>query len=393
MYCKNKCSDDEQALKNFLLDIECLDSLAKWTSEFNLFDILKITRAEIRHSNMLAYLLNPNENHGLGDSVIRGFIQYVVTAFDESDVFDTLLMDFHSFIIQREWRNIDILAVSDEEKFVLCIENKIDSGEHDNQLKKYRSVISEIYPDYKAMYVFLSPDGIESSEPDYWCSMGYQNVLDIVENARKKANLISEAELLIDNYIETIRRDIVGDEKLAQICAQIYAKHQRALDLIFENKPDKASDVSEMIKSWAIEMTEKGELEVVPDKCSKIWIRFKTKNMSRLLPDSENTLSGWNTKNYYFYEIVNRRGESFYIKLSLSSNDIPDDLMKMCNRIHHSSLGTLPKGGWKWCTPFSTKAVKIGEELSEEKIYHQLNKQFKAIQDFEKNLMEKLQNI
>ena len=34
---------DEQALKEFLLDIECLEELAPWTSKLNIFDILKIT--------------------------------------------------------------------------------------------------------------------------------------------------------------------------------------------------------------------------------------------------------------------------------------------------------------------------------------------------------------
>ena len=35
--------DDATVLKEFLLDIECLDPLAEWTSRFNLFDILKIS--------------------------------------------------------------------------------------------------------------------------------------------------------------------------------------------------------------------------------------------------------------------------------------------------------------------------------------------------------------
>ena len=70
-------TDSFKALKDFLLDIECLDPLAEWTSKFNLFDILRITKTEIRHRNVLSWLLNPNENHGLSDSIIRGFIQYV----------------------------------------------------------------------------------------------------------------------------------------------------------------------------------------------------------------------------------------------------------------------------------------------------------------------------
>lgn len=58
---------DEEALQNFLLDIDCLDELNIWTEKFNLFDILNCSRAEIRHSNMLAWLFDANENHGVGD--------------------------------------------------------------------------------------------------------------------------------------------------------------------------------------------------------------------------------------------------------------------------------------------------------------------------------------
>ena len=31
---------DEEALKNFLLDIDCLNELQPWTGHFNLFDVL-----------------------------------------------------------------------------------------------------------------------------------------------------------------------------------------------------------------------------------------------------------------------------------------------------------------------------------------------------------------
>lgn len=44
---------DEEVLQNFLLDIDCLDELVPWTKRFNLFDVLKISRTEIRHSNIL----------------------------------------------------------------------------------------------------------------------------------------------------------------------------------------------------------------------------------------------------------------------------------------------------------------------------------------------------
>lgn len=379
--------DDMKALKDLLLDIECLDPLAEWTSKFNLFDILKITRTEIRHSNMLSWLLNPNENHGLGDSVIRGFIQYVATTFpDDMDVFDTLLMDFHDFSIQREWHNIDILAVSQNEKFIFCIENKIDSGEHDNQLNRYREIVEDTYPDYEKMYVYLSPEGVEASDPDYWCSMSYQDVLSIIDNARMKVKLLPDVELLINNYVDAVRRDIVGDERLVQICAEIYAKHKKALDLIFENRPDRALEIANILKDWAIEKTESGEIEVVLDKCSKAYIRFKTKIMSEILPDSEEENSGWNTKNHYFYEIRNNEGTGFLMSLTLSSRNLTDEQRDICNKINEHFPSRQQKANWQWRTPFATKQVKIEDELSEEKIFEQLDKKLIELKTFEKKL-------
>lgn len=379
--------DGAKALKEFLLDIECLDPLAEWTSKFNMFDILKITRTEIRHSNMLSWLLNPNENHGLGDSVIRGFVQYVVSNFaDDKDVFTTLLMNFYDFSLQREWCNIDILAISTEAKFVFCIENKVDSKEHDNQLDRYRKIIEDVYPDYRKMYVYLSPEGVEASDSDYWCSMSYQDVLTIIENAKKKVKLLPDVELLISNYIDAIRRDIVGDERLVEICAEIYEKHKKALDLIFENRPDRALQMANIFKAWATEKTESGEIEVVPEKCSKSYTRFKTKIMSDILPDSEEANSGWNTKNHYFYEIRNIDGVGFLLSLTLSSRNLSDEKRSICDKIYEHSLSKQQKANWQWSTVFSTKQVKIDEGMSEDKIFEQLDKKLVELKAFEEKL-------
>ena len=392
MDAKATFNEDERALRDFLLDIGCLDPLMQWTGKLNLFDILKIARTEIRHSNTLAWLLNPNENHGLGDRILQGFIRYVVTEFDtELDVLETLMMDCYDFLIQREWKHIDILALSTEKKFLICIENKIDSAEHTNQLTRYRSVIEETYPDFKKLFVFLTPDGTESTDPEHWCPMSYQDLLTIVESARSKVKLIPDVALLIDNYTEIIRRNIVGDEKLAQICAEIYAKHQRALDLIFEHKPDRASDVAEIFKKWAVKKTEQGEINVVLDKCTKTCTRFLTKTMSEILPDAEEALSGWNTKNYYFYEIINDGGNRYYMQLAVSSQNIPEHLRVMCDRINALHPSKRRKENWKWRTHFSTRRIHVDEELSEEEIFAQLDKFLENIKSFERNLKARLE--
>ena len=383
---------DEEALKNFLLDIDCLDQLDEWTGKFNLFDILKITRAEIRHSNLLAWLLTPYENHGLNDSILKGFVKFAITALEskKDELFDTLLMDFGSFSILREWHNIDVLAISDKEKYIVCIENKIDTGEHDNQLDRYQKILSDSYPDYRKTYIYLSPTGAESSIPDTWISMSYTEVIRIIENSCKKTKLLPEAEMLINNYIEAIRRDIVGDERLAKICSEIYSKHKRALDLIFENKPDRASDVAEYFRNWGVQKTKVGEIEIVLDKCSKTYTRFKTPTMSAILPDAEKPLSGWNTKNHYFYEIINNGGTDFYIQISFSSKNIPDNLRAICDEINRHYPSRQQKADWQFRLPFRTKTSKIDFETTEEKIHELLNKKFEEIKAFEAALSAKM---
>lgn len=383
---------DEEALKTFLLDIDCLNQLDEWTGKFNMFDILKITRTEIRHSNLLAWLLNPNENHGLNDSIIKGFIQFAITSLPSSqnDVFRTLLMDFRSFDLLREWHHIDVLAISDKEKYVLCIENKIDTGEHDNQLERYQKTIEDNFPDYNKTYIFLSPEGSESSISDIWLSMSYNDVIRIIESACKKTKLLPEAEMLINNYVEAIRRDIVGDERLAKICAEIYAKHKRALDLIFDNKPDRASDVAECFRNWGIEKTKSGEIEIVLDKCGKTYTRFKTDTMSSILPDAEEATSGWNTKNYYFYELINNGGTEFYIQIAFSSKNIPDHLREICDEINVYYPARQQKANWQWRLPFRTKTSKIDQDTAEEKIFELLDKKLEEIKAFEKALISKM---
>lgn len=150
--------DEEEALREFLTDSECLEPLSKWTRRFNVFDVLKITNTEIRHSNVLAWLMDPTENHGLHDGVIRGFVDYVARRAGGDRALDDLLMDCDGFSIRREWCHIDILAVNEKEKYVLCVENKIFSGEHDDQLARYRSEVEREFPAYRQRFVFLTPD-------------------------------------------------------------------------------------------------------------------------------------------------------------------------------------------------------------------------------------------
>lgn len=187
---------------------------------------------------MLSWLLDANENHGLGDKYIKALFQLIVNNNPKHNVFDMLLLDYYSFTVYREWKNIDILLVSREEKIFVAIENKVGAHEHSDQLNRYREILEKEYESYKRVYLYLTPDGEEPSDTVNWEVLTYQELVDELEAISKNVELLPDAELMIRNYIDIIRRDIVEDQELIDICNKIYEKHRRALDLIFENKTD-----------------------------------------------------------------------------------------------------------------------------------------------------------
>ena len=112
--------------------------------------------------------------------------------------------------------------------------------------------------------------------------------------------------------------------------------------------------------------------------------------MSEILPDAENALSGWNTKNFYFYEIVNRGGYDYKMHFSVSSKNIPDDLRKICDRINEIFPAKMQKENWQWRNHFHTSKRKIDEIIDEEELMKNLDADWMKIKDFEKRLKREL---
>lgn len=115
---------------------------------------------------------------------------------------------------------------------------------------------------------------------------------------------------------------------------------------------DARAHVTALIMSWAGLKDEAGEIHLDPDRCTKLYTRFTTDVMSRILPDAKDARSGWGTKNHYFYEIANENNGELYLKMALSGKNIPDDLKAICEIItEHSPLRVTRKnwnGGFRF---------------------------------------------
>lgn len=362
--------ENTEALKMFLLDLKSLEQITQ-KSKFNPFDVLKISRTEIRHSNMLAWLLDPNESHGLGTRIVSALVEFVVkNDFVDSDkAFNLLLKSKDDVTLKREWKNIDILIESASAKFVICIENKIDTQDHSQQLDRYYKIIEgeKKYCDYIKVFLYLTPDGRIPNEDNaaVWEMISYPDIIELIERELERASLSNETRLFINYYIDVLRRETMEDNDLIKICQQIYKEHKQALDLIFEYRPDFLQELSDVFDEWCRKKKEEGEIIYDAQKSNKSYHRFRTKVMDERLSSTftEGCTSSWGTENHYYYEIgayMDKENVKYGIHFVVNSVGLNSEqkqfLLDYCGKIGSKKN---PKDTWKFVTPVTSSKNKL----------------------------------
>jgi len=274
-------------LENFVLSNPELDRLENLISEFNIFETLNLTHVEIRHSNILAWLLNPQENHGLASYFTRQFFKFIVSTnrsyflTSKLSLFDFDLFTYGNVEVWREWNNIDIILVIIEEdkKLVVAVENKIKTVEHSDQLQRYRKIVEKEFPDFIRLYIYLTPENLIPSDEE-WIPFNYDIIANLLDDLLEHGKSSFSPDILsfIFQYKTILRRYIVGNSEVERIAVKIYKKHKEALDIIFQYKPDIYLELSEYIQGRL-----RGYDDVIIDTAGKTVIRFTTKKIDPLV--------------------------------------------------------------------------------------------------------------
>ena len=260
------------ALEQFVDDNLQLERLEATIDTFNPFDALQWTRQELRHSAFLRWLLDPTETHGLGPYFLTAFWKKVARYSPDAPVtvIDVDSWDMARAAVMAEWQSIDVLVQDDANAFIGVIENKVDTSEHSGQLQRYRRTVERAFPQHRALFAYLSPDGHAPSD-DHYVAINYTEIVGLIEDTleRRREQLAPDVASFLQHYSEMVRRHIMDDSEVQQLCRVIYEKHRRALDLIFEHRPDRASMVKELLLRV---IAEQDVLE--SDHSIKTYIRF-----------------------------------------------------------------------------------------------------------------------
>jgi len=217
-----------------------------------IFDILGIMRNENVHSNFLAWILSPNQKHGLRNYTMKKFMEMIVMVlFDckysrgATNLFPQYLIDFiitgnyeiANINLEREKvidknKRIDIfielsLKIDDLDSkntdIKIILENKVYSREHSEQTVKYYEWAKENYGENSELiFLYLSPisngELHDLIEQDCQCKeyiqINYQYLVDYVLEPCKIQQLSPEASSLIDNYLRCLSYPSIDEESI-----------------------------------------------------------------------------------------------------------------------------------------------------------------------------------
>ena len=356
-----------------LLKDEDFDKLDLGLKNPNIFRILRITKNEIRHSNFLSWLLDPNQSHKLGDIFLKRFLREVFSSdkFGDIDQVDVEGMDLSKVEIQREWKNIDILIKL--ENVVVCVENKVLSKEHSNQLKRYKEIIENQFPNHHQTFVFLTPEGDTSEdESETYEPISYEFIVESLDRIISVygESLNEQVKNYIKDYITIIKRELMGTDKLTELSKKIYQNHKDLFDFIIDHKPDVLDGVKSIFEK---QIQKRGWILGSP---GKNYLRFTTPKISELTYVNQGS-NGWRNKESFLFEFVLNPSKNRMNSKTVISPSDPQYNTSRLSEIFMEIDGFKFPSGKKWLVNYQ-KLVKFPfskvDDLSDEEIEFEFNK-------------------
>lgn len=134
---ERRFDEDHGAIERLLQSVQEAKATGQWrNTRFNVFEVLGRTRREQAHSNLLAWLLDPAEAHGLGDAFLREFMAKAI-GMDPPSTDVTVTPE-----LRCGGMRFDIHVKGD--RWCLVVETKIDDSSWENQCSKYQEYCQKL---------------------------------------------------------------------------------------------------------------------------------------------------------------------------------------------------------------------------------------------------------
>lgn len=229
--------DTELDIQRFFQEVASICALGQAQQEernrkgenYNLFSILSIERYELKHSALIANLLDPKGSHGCGDAFLRAFFEIALKErtypFEDCTLPHSYTEYYTGPISGDTGGRIDILVKSS--RYGLIIENKIYAGDQDKQLTRYDNYGKETFGADRYLLVYLTLYGYDASkestatknaeEVGYFRLSYAEDILRWLEQCVQLADNKPLVRESLNQYIRTIKQLTYQDMNLENI--------------------------------------------------------------------------------------------------------------------------------------------------------------------------------
>ena len=227
---------------------------------FNPFDVLRYADYEIRHSNVLAWLLQPDGTHGIGDAFLRDF----TTALNEEarnqgvpPVPIPSRFEPEDVGVERELHYVDITLFltgkKTDKSVVIAIENKTGEAvpDHVEQVLGYDEKLRE---EYKAKYdliqsVLLTTSSTSDASAHGVIHVSWARICDIVKSIRERERFeFDEGERVrafLGHYLEIVKRFAGQPDADPDYFTTLLEDHRLVLNKLLKEREDGVGGVDE----------------------------------------------------------------------------------------------------------------------------------------------------
>ena len=178
--------------------------------QFNTFDVLRYSGYEIRHSNVVAWLLRSADTHGIGSRFLKWFVRHVnrrlapdlerlpQTSFEPGNV-----------EVWRERDYVDVTIFFKKEKCLIAVENKPESAHphHLQQIMGYEATLKKKHKDHTVRSVLLSTSRDGSVNFPGIAHIGWDSVRETIGSVLADGGFASPSvQAFIRQYLDMVDR-------------------------------------------------------------------------------------------------------------------------------------------------------------------------------------------
>lgn len=194
------------------------------TTDFNIIAWCGVGTTEVKHSSMIADLLNPEGSHKCGDVFLKEFFkQLQLNDLADCDLQSTKV-ETEKSILEND-RRLDIILTNENPSFCIIIENKTETEDSVYQLRDYKDYLDKERKETEKWLFYLTYNGDKASDKnvsdkEYQAISYSKHIIQWLESIKEVPENL-ELKLAIEQYCNFLK--IISGETQIQIFSEIKA--------------------------------------------------------------------------------------------------------------------------------------------------------------------------